>query len=369
MIRKALLFIVLSLVSLNQVKAVYVDKPVLSHVRISGQHDTFGFNLAMHLPDFIYEQVKAGQLTLWASPKKITRLNFSALQEIERSSNTKFKNCSDVFLHEFWDCSKRKLSFVIAGFSFMYNSGEVRKPYGFIDAQEAFRLLASNLIPCNPNAPADLTYWEAINSKRFNFTIVQYGRKQFASKPMESVELKNKIFDGKRKMDPKIPWPNSKLIIYELEDDYLIDHDYSQYLKKGLEKYFNKNRSLIQSHDPGNFYDSGDYKGYFQVTGLQIHETWSKRGPLFLSYVDSMVVYINNKKMMAFTVEEIRNFNMKIRFKSVIDILKEKSFKLNIISINNVLIDPKNQALYKKGLEEYKWTQITEYVKYESTKD
>lgn len=367
--RQFLFLVVLALVAFKPVKAVYMDKPVLSHVGVSGQHDTFGFNLAMHLPDFIYEQVEAGNLTLWGSPKKQTPLNIAALKEIERSSKSKFKNCSDLFLHEFWDCSKRKLKFVVAGISFMYNSGTLRKPYGYIDAQEAFRLLASNLMPCNPNAPADLTYWEAINSKRFHFTIVQYGRRQFADKPLEAVELKNKIFNGKRKLDPKIPWPDSKLIVYELEDNYLVDHDYAQYLKKGLEKYFNKNRTLIKSHDLGNFYDSGDYKGYFQVTGLQIHETWSKRGPLLISYVDSMVVYINNKKMRAFTGDEIRSFNLKIRFKSVIDILKEKSFKLNIISINNVLIEPKKQVLYKKGLEDYKWTQLTEYVKYESTKD
>jgi len=352
-----------------QVNAAYVDKPVLSHVRVSGQHDTIGFNLAMHLPDFIYAQVESGRLNLWGSPKKQTKLNLAALKAIENSSNTKFNNCSDVFLHEFWDCSRGKLSFVIAGFSFMYNSNGVRKPYGYIDAKEAFRLLASNLIPSNPNAPADLTYWEAINSKRFNFTIVQYGKKQFADKPLEAVDLKKKVFNGKRKLDPNIPWPDSKLIVYELEDDYLVDNDNSQNLKKGLEKYFNTNRNLIKTHDLGHFYDSLDYKGYFEVTGLEIHETWSKRGALLLSYVDSVVVYINNKKMKAFTGDEIRAFTLKIRFKSVIDILKEKSFKLNITAINHVLIEPKNQAVYKKALEDYRWTQITEYVKYESTKD
>ena len=353
----------------NECSAAYVDKPVLSHVRVRGQHDTIGFNLAMHLPDFIYKQLEAGNLTLWGSPKKQTILNLAALKQIEASSNTKFKNCSDIFLYEYWNCSKRKLSFVIAGISFMYNSGGVRKPYGYIDINEAFRLLASNLIPANPNAPADLTYWEAINSKRFNFTIVQYGRKQFTDNPLDAVALKNNLFNGKRKLSPFIPWPNTKLITYELVNDYLIEYDYAQNLIKGLEKHFNKNRDLIKSHDNGNFYDTADYKGYFQVTGLQVFETWQKRGPLLLSYTDSIVVFINNKKIKAFTGDEIRAFNVKIRFKSIIDILKEKSFKLNIIEINNVLIEPKSQVLYKKALEDYKWTQLTEYVKYETTKD
>lgn len=353
----------------TMLKAAYVDKAVLSHVRISGQHDTIGFNLAKDLPDFIYEQIKLGKLTLWSSPEKLTRLNFAALQQLEKNSNAPFVNCSDIFLYEFWDCSSRKLNFVIAGISFIYNNNNVLKPYGYIDAQEAFRLLATNLIPVNANAPADLTYWEAINSKRFNFTIVQYGKKKFSSKPLEAIQLKTKIFNDKRKLNPAIPWPSTKHIGYELEDDYLVDFDVSQNLKKGLEKHLNNNRDLVKTHDNHNFYDSGDYKGYFQVTGLQVYETWQKRGPLLLTYVDSMVIYVNNKKLAAFSGEEIRALSFRISFKSVIDILKEKSFKLTIFSINRVLIEPQNQEAYKKALAEYKWTQLTEYVKYENTKD
>lgn len=365
--KKILLYLLLITLSYS-VHASYVDKAVLSHVRISGQHDTIGFNLAQQLPDFIYEQLKRGKLDLWDSPAKNAKLNFLALEQIEESSNTEFKNCSDIFLYEFWDCSRRSLRFVIAGFSFVYYKDETLKPYGFIDAKEAFRLLATNYIPVNPNAPADLTYWEAINSKRFKFTIVQYGNKDFTSDPLKSVELKKDIFNGKRSLDPNVQWKPSKNIRYELVEDYTKEYDAAINLKQGLESFINKNRDWVRKKDKGYFYKNAEYKDYFTITGVHVYETWEKRGNVLLSFVDSVVLFVNNKQLRAYTNEDLRQMNLRIRFKSIIDILKEKSFNLNILEINRVLIEPDNQELYKTALEQYNWTQLTEYVKYENTK-
>lgn len=367
--KKGFLLFLLTLLSFGYIKAAYVDKAVLIHVRISNQHDTVGFNLAKDLPDFIYKNLKSGKLSLWDSPAKKTKINFNALQEVESSSSTEFKSCSDIFLHEFWDCTKRKLKYVTVGFSFVYYKDKTLKPYGYIDAKEAFRLLAGNYIPANPNAPADLTYWEAISSKRFNFTIVQYGRKGFTKDPLKAVALKTKIFNGKRRLDPEIKWPESKNICYELIDDFTKDYDVAINLKKGLEQHINKNRDIVKNHDYGDFYKDGDFKGYFAITGIQVYETWEKRGSVLISFVDSVVLIVNNKRLKALTNKELRALNLRIKFKTVIDLLKEKSFKLNIIEINRVPIKPENQVLYKKGLEGYNWTQITEYVKYENAKE
>jgi len=342
----------------------FVDKAVMIHTRLTGQHDTVGFNLAQELPDFIYLQLKQGKLTLWDSPKKQTKINFVALQQIEKASNTAFNNCSDIFLHEFWNCSKRSLSFVIAGFSFAYKNQEVFAPFGYIDAKEAFNLLAKTPIPCNANAPADLTFWEAINSKRYAFNIVQYGGRTFEKKPMDAVKLRDKIFNGKRKLIPGIPWLETKNIGYELVDDLAIDKDWSIDVKKGIEELLNKDKNIVNMHGGSAYFDTGNYRGYFAVTGLEIHETWQKREGLVFYFIDSMIVYVNNKRLTAFSNTEIDNLRVTIRFKTISDILKEKNFKISIFKINRNFIEPKNKEAYKKALESYKWTQISEYVKY-----
>lgn len=342
----------------------YVDKAVMTHVRLSGQQDTVGFNLAQDLPDFIYLQLKQGKLTLWDSPKKQTKINFIALQQIEKTSNTAFSNCSDVFLHEFWNCSKRSLSFVIAGFSFAYKSADVFAPFGYVDAQEAFNLLAKTPMPSNVNAPADLTYWEAINSKRYTFNIVQYGGRTFEKKPLDAVKLRDKIFNGKRKLIPAIPWLDTKNIGYELVNDLALDKDWSIDLKKGIEELLNKDKNIVNRHGGNEYFDTGNYRGYFTVTGLEIHEAWQKREGLVFYYIDSMIVYVNNKKLTAFDNQSVEDLKVTIRFKTISDILKEKNFKISIFKINENLIEPKNKEAYKKALESYKWTQISEYVKY-----
>ena len=73
---------------------------------------------------------------------------------------------------------------------------------------------------------------------------------------------------------------------------------------------------------------------------------------------------MNNKKLTAFSSDEIENLNITIRFKTIADILKEKEFKIAITEINHINIDPKEKEAYLKALENYKWTQISQYVKY-----
>lgn len=367
--KKGVLIVLFFTVFSGIANAAYVDKPVLTHVRAAGQHDTVGFNLAQDLPNFIYAKLAEGRLTLWDSPAKVTKINFLALQQVETSSASKFVDCSDLFLYEFWDCTRNKLKFVMAGISFVYYREGKLKPYGYIDAQEAFRLLATHYIPCNANAPADLTYWQALNSKRFNFSIVQYGRKNFTKNPIKSIEIKDKVFNDKRKLDPKIIWASSKNISYKLVEDYSKDYDYAINLKKGLEQYINKNREIVKNHDPGYFYKDEEFKGYFTINDIYFYETWEKRGSLLISHVDSIVLIVNNKRLKAFTEEDLRSINLRIKFKSVIDVLKEKDFDLTIVEINRVPIAPQNRKLYKKALEGYSWTRLTEYVKYENKND
>ncbi len=361
-LKKVLCISLLFLVKTNMFG--YIDKAVLLHIRISNQHDTIGFNLAQDLPNFIYEQLKNNKLTLWDSPKKKTKINFLALQQIEKSSTANFINCSDIFIHEFWTCNKKTLSFVIAGFSFAFKSEQNFALFGFIDAQEAFAFLSKNNIPVNANAPADISYWEAINSKRFLFTIVQFGKKTLNKTDTQAAQLKQKIFNRKRTIIPSTPWEQSKNIGYELIDNLSIDKDWSIDLKKGLEEFINKDRFWVNEHGGKNLSDTNNYRTYLALTGLQIYETWQKRGNIVFYNIDSIILYVNNQKLSTFNNEDIEKFNLTVRFKTIADVLKEKEFQLNIITINQIPIPPNERAAYKKALENYKWTQITLYVKY-----
>ena len=68
--------------------------------------------------------------------------------------------------------------------------------------------------------------------------------------------------------------------------------------------------------------------------------------------------------MNTLSFEEVAKWQLLINFKTLEDVLLEKAFNFSIYKINRDLIPYNESAVYLKALREYKWTQVSNYVKY-----
>ena len=68
--------------------------------------------------------------------------------------------------------------------------------------------------------------------------------------------------------------------------------------------------------------------------------------------------------MNILTFEEVAKWQLLINFKTLEDVLLEKAFNFSLYKINRDLIPYTESAVYLKALREYKWTQVSNYVKY-----
>ena len=64
--------------------------PVLLFLSTYDQDDSLGFNLVQSLPEFVYDQIIDGKVSLWDSPKKEDRIEPKTLQQIEKYAQSPF---------------------------------------------------------------------------------------------------------------------------------------------------------------------------------------------------------------------------------------------------------------------------------------
>ena len=83
--------------------------PVLIFVNTYDQADSVGFNIVQSLPEFVYDQILAGKVTLWDSPKKEDRIEPKTLAQIEKYAQTSFKVTNQLFIYENWIKERKSL--------------------------------------------------------------------------------------------------------------------------------------------------------------------------------------------------------------------------------------------------------------------
>src|SRR6187549_374731 len=76
--------------------------PVLLFLSTYDQDDSLGFNLVQSLPEFVYDKIIDGKVTLWDSPKKEDRIEPKTLVQIEKYEQTSFKVTNQLFIYEKW---------------------------------------------------------------------------------------------------------------------------------------------------------------------------------------------------------------------------------------------------------------------------
>lgn len=362
-----LIFCISFFITINNANAkrkVYTEVPALIHLYAANQSDTNGFNLVEELPKLLYKQIIDGKITLWDSPKKQVAISPNALRNIENSNNASFSNVESLFINELWTSNRRKTDFFIAGFSFLAETDKGRVSFGYIDALEAIKILANNTISTNVNGPAELSFINALYSRKYDFALIQFGNTDFSKNIALAQKIKNDAFYSKKKVSGLYQLPTSKMLSYVVDKNLADKNDAGIALIKGLENFLNTNKEIFFEIGGSKYYDFQTFKNELSITRIEIVEEWRKNENVYSYLPKSIKIYTNNKPLNTLTFEEIEKWNLLIQFKSIYDILAEKNYLFSIFKFNNTLIPPDESALYLKALKEYKWTQVSNYVKY-----
>jgi len=342
----------------------YTEIPVLIHLYGSNQSDTNGFNLVYELPRLIYKKINEGSLTLWDSPKKQIAISASALKNIEVNNNTSFANVESLFINEVWTSSRRRTEFYIVGFSFLAETDKGRISFGYVDALEAFPFLSQNLISTNVNGPAELSFINALYSKKFDFSVIQFGNTDFSKNMGLAQTIKKEAFYSKKKIIGLYTLPKTKMVSYVLEKNLQDPNDPAAAVLLSIENFLNESKEVFFEIGGSKYYNFEKYKSEVSITRIEITEVWEKRGNLIFYYPRYVQLYANNKPLNLLSFDEIMKWKLLIKFKSLEDILTEKNYLFTIFKLNNTMIPANEATFYYKALKDYQWTQVSNYVKF-----
>lgn len=353
--------IVLLFIITWQFSYAYRDKPVLTHLNVEEQRDTFGFNLVKSLPKLVYSLVKEDKVKLWDSPQKTIQITFATLTNIERSSKTLFIETKDLFFNEVWSSTRKKTTFNIIGFSFINKNDKGNSvSYGFIDMEDIYLLLADSIIPTNANGTHNITYFDALYSRNYHFNVVQFGKSTFKNDISKSLEVKLKAFNKEKRIINKVELPTSKSVVYEIlksEKSKSLYKAFQGFLNDNPEFFFNNGGNRIFTHLLSDF--------NFSISKIEVTEIWDKVNGLTTYEPLHIQLYFNNIPLPPITIEAFNNYRLKIAFQDVKSALRIKNYNYLLKKINHQEIPPAQSSKYIRAFENYFWTQITEYVKYD----
>ena len=164
----------------------------------SEQADTFGCNIVNAITQSIYEKVCDGSLTLWDSQKKEISISASTLKSIEKSSGVSFDHQETVFIYEIWDQGKKEITTQTIGFSFIHKRGTSEEVlFGYVDYKDVADLFYKSRINTNASGNFSATFSSVLDSKGFNYTLVQFGDRLVRT-ANESEDLKISFVHGMR---------------------------------------------------------------------------------------------------------------------------------------------------------------------------
>lgn len=343
----------------------YTNVPVQILLDKDKQSDTIGFNLVRDLPDLLYKNIMTGRIKIYDSPAQEVALTPQALRTLEVNTNTTFSNTDKIVINQIWSSNKKRSNFQMVGFTLLNKSPNgTPVSYGFVNAREVYQLLNSVLIPVNINGTYRCTYWEAVLSMRYSYTVIQFGKRNFNTHYNELQEVKmNTFFMGKPVENMVYP-PNRKKVSYYILPDYTSKITNSTYLFNGLTQFYKDNLEIYFNSGGDKYSNYLDKNVKVNVTGIKVTEIWLKNGNEKTYVPTEITIFVNNRPLNNFTMDDLTKYNLLFNFRSIEEILRQKEFQFFITDINGIDIPTNDADKYYKALRIYSWSQLTEAVKY-----
>jgi len=127
----------------------------------------------------------------------------------------------------------------------------------------------------------------------------------------------------------------------------------------------NENKDVLFNLGADKYYDYKTLKSDILVTGIDFHEEWKLLPNKGIRYdVKSIVIFINNKPLNHVAVDDVDQWGLLYRYKTMEDIVQEKSYDMVLTRINSTLIPEWDSHKYLKALNVYNWSQVSRYVQF-----
>ena len=237
--------------------------------------------------------------------------------------------------------------------------------YGYVDIRDAFSFLNKTNIRVNVNGPDQMTFHQALMSRKYHFNLVQFGDNYFKDNAAKSIEIRNKAFGKKSKIEDIYIVPNTKSLTLLVKKDSERPSSTGNVLIEGFEEFFNSHREEFFNIGGNKHYNYLTYKSGLKITRMEIEEKWTKlENGMVTKQIQKVTFYINNKKMNPLTLNEINQYKLLFIFKTPEDIIREKKFKYEIFKLNGNYIAEEQSHKYIEALSKYHWSQVSKFVKF-----
>jgi len=326
----------------------YEMEPVLIYLSAIDQPDSIGFNLVESLNKLLYPRIKNGDIALWKTSSKKELINKIQFSELEKYSNKPFIKSNDLFIHEYWQLIGKEFDFMVLGFSFIGKSSNGEPvSFGFIDAVDVIGILKRVKIPTSHQGYSDISYWNAIHSKAFNFNIVQFGKKDFKINPESSVLLKNQACYSKSVKRNFYKPEKSKRITYKIISPSINSNVENKKIYTETENDINSNKQIILNINKKPF-EPKDLIEYWKINTIRVIEKWSNYKNIPLQELEYLIIEVNGKDYKL-SRQQIEELDLSINLQGISEYLSEKNFDFIIEKINSETIAPqKSEEMYIK---------------------
>jgi len=340
----------------NRIKT-YDLTPVLVHLNIKNQSKNIGFNLPQEIPPLLYSHILSGKVTLWKDHTKNKKISASEFEIMESRSLVGFKSTPNLFFHEHWSINKKLFSSFTSGISFVGVDKKGEKlNFGYVEMDEVYHLLSITVIPNNANGNYGITFWQAIQSRKFTYNLVQFGKNDFKSNPKRSVDYvyQAEYYPRVKRLNFNIP--EQKLVIFDVVNPSITSNQDNKYFYTEIEKLLPSNKHLIFNKiNKTSIEETLNYK--FDINSISLTEKWTKIDGNPYQEIQRIILDINNNKI-ELTREDLQSMEAENNQISLEEFIGHKSFDFLITKINHQEIKPINSEYFYNALLNNKWNQL-----------
>lgn len=335
----------------------YEKTPVLIHLSALKQHDSIGFNMVRSMQELIYPKILTGDLALWEGSDKKKIVGSQNFRALERNALLPFVSGNDLFIHEYWEIFNKSFSFDIQGFSFTGTTKAGKKiNYGFVDIQDITNLLKSTKLPSNASGSAELSYWNALQSKQYYFHLVQFGNNNFKTNPRSSLQLQYQAMQDPSINRELFKIPPIKHIKYKVLAPDINSNIENKNVYGIFTETVNKNKQTILNNTESDHFQTIRFLPW-EIDQISILEKWTKYKNIPFQELVAIELLID-KHLITLSSKQLEELGIAINLQSLEEYLSEKRFTFLLVEINTQEITPQQSETYYKTLLTNPWNKI-----------
>jgi len=337
----------------------YQHKKAILLVEREAQVDSNGYNFVNDLAHNVYNWIKNGEVVLWDSPERKSKISYSALQGIELNAQSFFRTIKTIYIYEYWSSDRKTTSFSIDGVSFTgsdYKGNDVI--FGFVEFKGPMKELCQNtLLLVDANGLSGRTLYSVLMNKEYQYALIYFDNAPVV-KYKVSNRINNETFNSKKQVLNYVYAKQTKLVEYGWDSLSKEQMVISRQVIKVLNDFFNENRQ--------EFFNLGGDKIYsflkdapINITNFNIIETWTKDkdGKIFFT-PKTIYLFTRGFELQPVSFEQLDTWKLQINGESLTAFLSAKDYSYTIKKINETMIPYSLAQSYKDALFANSWNRI-----------